>query len=417
MEKHAAEKHGTGQGRHAVRSPSLSRRMLLGSAGSAFCIDNMAKADIDGLLAIGYGELSDSTVDLAERPPEDMSISLPNYAGPGPCQPLRMPRLEHTCTTCNVSADRCRIRINAWIPKGGIHIGLDSPFPLAIITPGFLISSDQYTSYAERLASWGYVVVMYDMTQQALDPTTDLSCVALLEDLIEWCRTSYPLGKLCDTENIFLMGHSRGAKISTLVASQDPRVKALYLIDPVDVTVYTPLSPEYPSASEALSHSKVNSNLPVAIIGGGHGGDCAPSDSSFDTFFRAARGPTWEAIVRDAGHLQFLDARNATAMGLVCQASSDVTDMQVEDVAHTMAVTWAETMVKRKPMVVKMSETEYKKLPQRIAVSGRDGKLTVVGDSTTDKSFSYGLTRSMHEISRKAASVPIAFNSKNIVTL
>lgn len=34
----------------------------------------------------------------------------------------------------------------------------------------------------------------------------------------------------------------RGAKLSTLAAVQDPRVKALFLIDPVDTTVYAPLS-------------------------------------------------------------------------------------------------------------------------------------------------------------------------------
>ena len=71
----------------------------------------------------------------------------------------------------------------------------------------------------------------------------------------------------------------QGAKISTLTAAVDERVKALCLWDPVDVTVYAPQSAEYPSAVAALRN--VQSNLPVAIVGGGKAGDCVPKDSNY----------------------------------------------------------------------------------------------------------------------------------------
>ena len=70
----------------------------------------------------------------------------------------------------------------------------------------------------------------------------------------------------------------QGAKISTLTAAVDDRVKALCLWDPVDVTVYAPQSAEYPSAVAALRN--VQSNLPVAIVGGGKT-DCVPKDSNY----------------------------------------------------------------------------------------------------------------------------------------
>jgi hypothetical protein len=57
-----------------------------------------------------------------------------------------------------------------------------------------------------------------------------------------------------------------------LAAVADPRVAAVCLIDPVDVTVYAPESPAYPSAVAALRSVRRERALPVALVGGGIGG-------------------------------------------------------------------------------------------------------------------------------------------------
>ena len=314
--------------------PPLSRRQSIALLSTLPALNLTLPAFADEV------ELSAPTI--ASSSPQ----GLPKYAAPGPLQPVRLPNLEHTCTTCDAPAERCRLKIHAWVPKGGGRIGLETPFPLAIITPGFLLGADQYTSYAERLASWGFVAVTYDRTQAALDPVSDVVCVSFLRDLIDWCRTSVPLGNLCDVNSIYLIGHSRGGKISTLAAAEDPRVKALFLIDPVDVTVYAPLSPEFPSAVQALEGlGKTGRSLPLAVVGSGRGGDCVPESSNYDKFFAVSEAPAFEVVLEDAGHLQFLDARGGQAMDLVC-AAGKIRDSAVSEVTAAMMVAWGELMVR-----------------------------------------------------------------------
>lgn len=50
-------------------------------------------------------------------------LSTPDFTREGPFQPIKLPQLEHTCTSCDAPADRCRLKIHAWVPKGGGRVG------------------------------------------------------------------------------------------------------------------------------------------------------------------------------------------------------------------------------------------------------------------------------------------------------
>ena len=138
---------------------------------------------------------------------------------------------------------------------------------------------------------------------------------------------------------------------STLAGLADERVRALFLIDPVDVTVYAPMGPDYPSACEGLAAlGKQGRALPLAVVGGGLGGDCVPSGSNYETYFSAATAPAWEVVIRDAGHFQFIDSRGGV-MDAICAVGRGP-DASVAALTQAAMVAWAETMVRGDPIHV-----------------------------------------------------------------
>lgn len=211
-----------------------------------------------------------------------------------------------------------------------------------------MVPGAKYLSYAEHLASWGYVVLLYDKLEA---PTlemkflTDAVCVSFVQDLISWSTTHAVLKQLVDlNEGVMLVGHSRGAKVSVLAAVLDDRVTQLCLLDPVDNTKYAPLGVGFPSAVDALRQLGMQASpqrpaVPMVVIGTALSADCAPRDANYSFFYEASTGATWQVLIPDAGHFQFLDEQSMLDRS-VCTVGR-TPDATVRAISRAAMVSWA----------------------------------------------------------------------------
>lgn len=334
----------------------MSRRAVLLSSSLA----SLGVLQGHGLSVSALEEVEETrTIELEGRSQVGLSlggsggVEMPDYTNAGPFTPARLPRLEHTCSSCfpQCVGDKCRLRIDVTYPKGAVSQGYNPPYPLAIITGGFLVPAENYTSYAKRLASWGYVVLQYDKTETVGDTLDDVLSVQMIRELIDWAETDPTLRQCADTERVYLCGHSRGGKLSTLAAIDDNRIAALCLMDPVDNTVYAPIGPRYPSAIRGLGNlekerysARMKRPLPMAVIGSGLGADCAPRDANYSRFFDSSSSPAWEVVLKDAGHFQFVDSTSLLFRSICREGATP--DDAVRAVTQAVMVAWGETMVK-----------------------------------------------------------------------
>ncbi|CAI5462716.1 unnamed protein product [Closterium sp. Yama58-4] len=320
---------------------NTGRRWSIQGSGNATPLPLPLQPDVDSL----PGELSSLLDDKqglwvsesgsAARlvPVHEGLIAEKRFSEFGPYDVENLYHQEHTCASCfpDCAAGGCLLRITvtyparmrhtSWTPQYSLQ---EDKFPLAVFSSGFLLDSAQYRSYAHHLASWGFAVVTYNKVEGLMGPLDDIICARFITELINWAGTSHLLRRIADNTRVYLCGHSRGAKVSVLAAAMDPRVLSLGLVDPVDNTIYAPLAPGYPSAvaamragNSAIEHLLADASpanqglavsLPTLVVGGGYPGDCAPAASNYRWFFKEAGNPSWEVVLRDAGHFQFLDS-------------------------------------------------------------------------------------------------------------
>jgi len=194
--------------------------------------------------------------------------------------------------------------------------------PLIVMMPGFQATHAGYTGTALHLASHGFVVLQAD--PEAPFSVTGVDHLAMTMDVmavIDWALG--PEGPVAiDADAIGVTGHSLGGKIATMTAAMDPRVDALFGIDPVDgggPTGVAETRPDIvPSQVMALA-------LPVGFVGETADSapgtfSCAPGDQNYARFYEAATTAPWAAewTVEGANHVSFLDSGG----GSFCQPAT-----------------------------------------------------------------------------------------------
>jgi predicted dienelactone hydrolase len=202
-----------------------------------------------------------------------------------------------------------------------------APYPLVVLSHGFQASGSDYASYADRLATHGFVVVAptYDgglVSRTHVELADDVVAVvdwalaqneAMGSDLFHWI----------DGEHIGAAGHSRGGKQSFFAALIDPRIDAVFGLDPVDS------GPPFafdPNAFPSLAPERIGElTIPTAVLGSERGPEgavaCAPAEDNWDDYYAVAPSPAFAWLVAGSGHMDFLDECGLTC--LACTAGDD----------------------------------------------------------------------------------------------
>jgi pimeloyl-ACP methyl ester carboxylesterase len=115
---------------------------------------------------------------------------------------------------------------------GGATVHADAgPYPLVIVMHGFTASHTQYASFSRHIASWGFIAIGIDFTDDGAHDQNANEAIAA----IDFAGTAgSPVADVVDLDRIATAGHSLGGKIAFFAAVLDDRVDTVIGWDPVD---------------------------------------------------------------------------------------------------------------------------------------------------------------------------------------
>lgn len=203
-----------------------------------------------------------------------------------------------------------------------IHEPANPDTRVALILTGFSLAPDLYDSYAQHLASHGYVAIGVGLRTNAFTARTQLSLAQDVSSVIDWVDSQGGAMANVDTSRTVIAGHSLGGKLALLTALEDSRVYGVFGIDPVDANPpgQDP-TPENPSlAPERMGEI----DFPLVLVGEDLDQDvCAPQGDNYRDYYDATTSPVVRVEVEDANHVSFLDNPDCGFLCNVCTPRED----------------------------------------------------------------------------------------------
>jgi predicted dienelactone hydrolase len=185
---------------------------------------------------------------------------------------------------------------------------LVAPYPGIVIAHGFSMfglvdMAAGMAGDAQHLASWGYVVAISVLPDDAEQRVTDVREVLSYFETQTATSGSF-LYQSVDPNRLAVAGHSFGGATSLMVAARDQRIKAVVSMDPVYHEA-NPLSDEQPAFWDPQAEGP-SIQAPTCILGA-PSSDCN-SDSDYAEIYPYV-GATHRALffIAGASHCDFMD--------------------------------------------------------------------------------------------------------------
>jgi predicted dienelactone hydrolase len=197
-------------------------------------------------------------------------------------------------------------------------------YPVVVIGHGMQLPASQYHGYARRLASFGYVAVVVDFPASPFNSNNSRQVRDLIAG-IDFAIGHPTIGPRVDATRAGATGHSLGGKLALLAATMDPRIKAAFVLDPVDGGGPTGCNPP---GCVTVATLMPDLHIPTGFIGetidsAGGFQPCAPAASNYQTFYARTNPPSLSVTAVGANHMSFLD--DVSTCGVVCSFCNPAT--------------------------------------------------------------------------------------------